>query len=137
MSKTAKIIAVITFISFCVFLGISLYSWFLSGILSPSAVLFSFVLLSALINTMNIKSKEEKDKVNSDQRVQNKSAVLGYYVLALSAGLILLISEGTINANEINNYPLLLVVCLALVIQPIAQFFANKNYSQKDTYTRE
>ncbi|WP_088035055.1 hypothetical protein [Evansella clarkii] len=137
MSKTAKIIAAITFITFCVFLGFSLYSWFVLGTLSPSAVLFSFILLSALFSTINIRSTVEKDKADGDQRIQTKSAILGYYVLALSAGLILFISEGTINANEIDNYPLLIVVCLALVIQPITQFFANKTHSQKDIYTGE
>ncbi|KIL79110.1 hypothetical protein SD77_3911 [Bacillus badius] len=44
------------------------------------------------------------------------------------SGLILFISEGTGNFNEIDNYPLVIVVGLTFITVPITEFVYSKKY---------
>ncbi len=72
------------------------------------------------------RSGGEKDEL--DRHIQTQSAKIGYYVLMVLSGIILFVSEGTGNLNNVDNYPLLLVVCLTFITVPVTEFIYSKRY---------
>ncbi len=129
MDKTKKIIGVIAFLVFLTIAGFSLYKWIRYGTIDAGSIFFSFLALTYFFNWLNWGNHEgggEKDEL--DKHIQTQSAKIGYYVLMVLSGLILFISEGTGNFNHIDNYPLLLVVCLTFVTVPITEFIYSRKY---------
>lgn len=128
MSKIKKISVIIAGIMFCIALGLALYSWIHSKTIYPSSILIIFVTLSLFLNLLNMKEVEgyENDELNN--HIKTHSARISYIVLTIIAGLILFISEGVFNTNQIENIPLLIVVGLTLVVQPITEFLYSRKF---------
>lgn len=129
MDKTKKIIAVLAFIFFLSITGFSLYKWLRFETIDAGSIFLSFLALTYFFNWLNWGHHEgggEKDEL--DRHIETQSAKIGYYVLMILSGLILFISEGTGNFNNIDNYPLVIVVGLTFVTVPITEFIYSKKY---------
>ncbi|MEK5233410.1 hypothetical protein MHB42_17020 [Lysinibacillus sp. FSL K6-0232] len=129
MNKTKSIVAILVFIAFLSIVGFSLYKWVSFGTIDAAGIFFSFLALSYFFNWLNWGHHEgggEKDEL--DRHIETQSAKIGYYVLMILSGLILFISEGTGNFNNIDNYPLVIVVGLTFVTVPITEFIYSKKY---------
>ncbi|UOQ48744.1 hypothetical protein MUN88_00860 [Gracilibacillus caseinilyticus] len=129
MDKTQKVIAVLAFLVFLSIAGFSLYKWIRFGTIDAGGIFLSFVALSYFFNWLKWRDHQgggEKDEL--DRHIETQSAKIGYYVLMILSGLILFISEGTGNFNEIDNYPLVIVVGLTLVTVPITEFIYAKKF---------
>ncbi|WP_274310290.1 hypothetical protein [Solibacillus daqui] len=124
-----KIIAFITFVVFLSIAGFSLYKWIRFETIDAGSIFFSFLALSYFFNWLKWGHHEgggEKDEL--DRHIETQSAKIGYYVLMILSGLILFISEGTGNFNNIDNYPLVIVVGLTFITVPITEFIYSKKY---------
>lgn len=129
MDKSRKIIAVLAFIIFVILVGFAIYKYVRFGTIDGGAVFFSFIALSYFFNWLNWGDHDgggEKDEL--DKHIETQSAKIGYFVLMILAGLILFISEGVSNLNDIENYPLLIVVGLTFVTLPIIEFIFAKKF---------
>lgn len=129
MNKTKSIIGILVFIVFLLIVGFSLYKWVSFGTIDAAGIFFSFLALSYFFNWLNWGHHEgggEKDEL--DRHIETQSAKISYYVLMILSGLILFISEGTGNFNEIDNYPLVILVGLTFVTVPITEFIYSKKF---------
>jgi hypothetical protein len=109
--------------------GFAIYKYVRFGAIDGGAVFFSFIALSYFFNWLNWGDHDgggEKDEL--DKHIETQSAKIGYFVLMILAGLILFISEGVSNLNDIENYPLLIVVGLTFVTLPIIEFIFAKKF---------
>ncbi len=91
-----------------------------------------FVNLSIFFHALNFRDPESGDK-NEEMihHIKSQSAKISYSVLVISAGLILFISEGVYNSNNIENIPLLTVVGLSIIVQPITEFLYSRKINGK------
>ncbi|MGR6904789.1 hypothetical protein [Lysinibacillus sp. G01H] len=129
MDKSKKIIGLIVFVVFCGFVSYTLYRWMRFGTIDGGSIIFSFIALSYLFNWINWGNHNGvKDKDELDRHIETQSAKLGYYVLMIMACLILFISEGVSNLNDMKNYPLLIVVGLTFVTSPVIEFVYSRKY---------
>jgi hypothetical protein len=129
MDKSKRIIAILSFVVFCTVSGFTLYRYVRFGTIDGGSIFFSFLSLSYLLNWVKWGDHEgggEKDEL--DRHIQTESAKIGYFVLMVLASLILFISEGVSNLNEIENFPLLIVVCLTFITLPITEIIYSKKY---------
>jgi len=128
MNQSKKLIGLIVIVFFCAFVSFTLYRWVRFGIIDGGSIIISFISLSFLFNWLNSGNhngiKEDKDEL--DKHIEAHSAKIGYYALMIVACLILFVSEGVSNLNDMKNYPLILVVGLAFVIAPIIEFVYSK-----------
>ena len=128
MDKTKKVIAVLSFMVFLLIAGFSLYKWIRFGTIDAGSIFFSFLALAYFFNWLNWGHHEGGGKDELDRHIETQSAKIGYYVLMILAGLILFISEGTGDFNNIDNYPLVIVVGLTFVTVPIVEFIYLKKF---------
>ncbi|GGA80260.1 hypothetical protein [Ornithinibacillus halotolerans] len=129
MDKSRKVIAFFAFIVFAIVAGFTLYKYLRFGTIDGAGIFFSFVALSYLFNMLTWGNHEgggEKDEM--DKHIEAQSAKIGYFVLMILAALILVLSEGISNFNDIDNYPLLIVVGLTIVTLPITEFIYSKKF---------
>ena len=129
MNKTKSRIAILAFIAFLTIVGFTIYKWVSFGTVDAAGIFFSFLALSYFFNWLNWDDHEgrgEKDEL--DRHIKTLSAKIGYYVLMILSGLVLFISEGTGSFNEIDNYPLVIVVGLTFVTVPITEFIYSKKF---------
>ncbi|GAE94697.1 hypothetical protein JCM21714_3879 [Gracilibacillus boraciitolerans JCM 21714] len=63
-----------------------------------------------------------------EQHIETEGSKVGYYALMILSGFVLFITEGVSNLSDIKNYPLLIVVGLTFVIQPITAFIYSSIY---------
>nr|WP_106782834.1 hypothetical protein [Lysinibacillus timonensis] len=129
MHKTKSIIAIVVFIVFLSIVGFTLYKWVSFGTIDAAGIFFSFLVLSYFFNWLNWGHHEgggKKDEL--DRHIETQSAKIGYYVLMILSGIILFVSEGTGNFNNIDNYPLVIVVGLTFITVPITEFIYSKKY---------
>ncbi len=129
VDKTKKIIAILAFVVFLTIGGTTIYKWLNYGTIDSAGIFFSFLALSYFFNWLNWGDHEgggEKDEL--DRHIETQSAKIGYYVLMILSGLILFISEGTGSFNEIDNYPLVIMVGLTFVTIPITEFIYSKKF---------
>ncbi|MDG5471473.1 hypothetical protein P6709_06915 [Jeotgalibacillus sp. ET6] len=127
-----KWMAAAAFLLFVILAGFSFYEWISAGTIDGAGIFFSFVALTYFFNCLTWGQHEgggEKDEL--DRHIETQSTKIGYYVLIVLAGVILFVSEGTGNLNEIDNYPLLLVVGLTFVTVPITEYVYSKKYRVK------
>ncbi|MFT4413920.1 hypothetical protein ACLM5H_08680 [Fredinandcohnia humi] len=129
MNKSRKVIAVLAFGVFSILAGMAIYKYVRFETIDGGAIFFSFIALSYFFNWLNWGHHEgggEKDEL--DRHIETQSAKIGYFVLMILAGLILFISEGVTNLNDIQNYPLLIMVGLTFITLPITEFIYSKKY---------
>lgn len=124
-----KIIGILAFVVFIIIVGFSLYKWVRFGTIDGSSIFFSFIALSYFFNWITWGDHEgggEKDEL--DRHIETQSAKIGYFVLMILSGFILFTSEGVSNLNNIENYPLLIVVGLTFITLPITEFIYSRKY---------
>jgi len=127
MNKSNKWAAYIVFLVFLIIAGYGIYQWIRFRHIDGAAILCSFIVFSYLINWINWGDHEGSSKKGDEGRqIEMKSAKVSYFVLMVLAAIILFVSEGVTQISEIDNYPLLIVVGLTFVIQPITEFFYKK-----------
>ena len=127
MNKLNKSVAYIVFLVFLLIVGYGIYQWIRFRHIDGAAILCSFIILSYLLNWINWgdhRGGGEKDE--EGRQIEMKSAKVSYFVLMVLAAIILFVSEGVTKLSDIDNYPLLIVVGLTFVIQPITEFFYKK-----------
>lgn len=129
MDKSKKIISIVTFIVFLILSLTTLYRWIRFDTIDGGSIFFSFLALSYFFNAITWGNHEgKKDKDELDRHIETQSAKIGYFVLMTLSALILFVSEGVSNLNDIENFPLLFVVCLTFVTLPITEFIYSKKY---------
>ncbi|BDH63047.1 hypothetical protein MTP04_31770 [Lysinibacillus sp. PLM2] len=129
MDKSKRTIAILILLVFLLFVGVSIYKWIKHGTIDAASIFFCFLILSYFFNWINWGDHNgggKKDEL--DKHIQAQSAKISYYVLMVLSGLILFISEGTGNFNEIDNYPLVIVVGLTFLTVPVIEFIYSKRY---------
>lgn len=129
MNKSKKVIAVLAFLVFLTIVGFTLYKWIRFETIDAGSIFLSFLALSYFFNWINWGDHNgggEKDEL--DRHIKTQSARIGYYILMVLSALILFISEGTGNFNNIDNYPLVIVVGLTFITVPITEFIYSKKY---------
>ncbi|MDQ0166209.1 hypothetical protein [Bacillus horti] len=130
MNKNKKPIVMITFLVACVLLGITVYRWIRYDIIDGGSIFFSFIAISYFINALNWGDLEGGSGKDDElaQHIKTQSARIGYYVLMVLSALVLFISEGVSNLNDIQNYPLIIVVGLTFIVSPIVELFYSKKF---------
>ncbi|WP_404461167.1 hypothetical protein [Sutcliffiella horikoshii] len=109
--------------------GFGLFKWFQNGIVDLNAIFAGALALGFLFNSLTWGDMQgEKATDELDMHIKTQSAKIGYFVLMILALLILFISEGVVNFNEIKNIPLAVVVCLSLAVLPVTEFFYSKRF---------
>ncbi|MFZ3579757.1 hypothetical protein [Virgibacillus sp. DJP39] len=129
MNRTKGIMLIGTTLVFCLIVGLTIYDWVRFQRIEGGSIFSMFLALSFFFKILtwdNHDGSDEKDEL--DRHITTQSAKISYFVLMILSGLILFISEGTGDLNEINNIPLLIVVCLTLVILPITEFVYSRKY---------
>jgi hypothetical protein len=127
--QSKKLIQIIALLVTSTLVLVALYRWLRFDMIDGGTIFFSFLALSYFFNTLtwgNPEGAEAKDE--REEHIILKSTKVGYFVLMIGSALILFISEGVTNLNDIDNYPLLLVVCLTFVTLPITEFIYAKKY---------
>ncbi|WP_430786723.1 hypothetical protein VBD025_14555 [Virgibacillus flavescens] len=114
---------------FCAILGKTIYDWVNFHQLEGGSIFFIFLSLSFFFNILKWGNHEGRgEKNDADKHIELKSAQISYFVIMVLSGLILFISEGTGDLNEINNLPLLTVVGLTFVLLPITELIYSRKY---------
>ena len=127
MNKINKGVTLIVFLALLAIVGYGIYQWLRFNYIDSSAIFFSFLALSYLVNWVTWGEHNgggEKDEM--DRHIELKSAKLSYFILMILAALVLFSSEGFADFKDIDNYPLLIVVGLTFVTLPITEFFYSK-----------
>lgn len=129
MNRTKLIMLTLSMLVFCAIFGFTIYQWVSFQQLDGGSIFFLFVSLSFFLNILTWGKHDgsgENDKL--DKHIETQSAKIGYFIVMIVSGLILFISEGTGDLNEIENIPLLSVVGLTLVILPFTEFVYSRKY---------
>lgn len=129
MDKYKKILIILTFAVFCTLAGVTLYRWVRFGTIDGGSIFCSFLALSYFFNALNWGDHEGSSKKDElGMYIVAQSAKISYFALMILSTLILFISEGRGNLNDIKNYPLLIVVCLTFVTLPVVEFIYSRKY---------
>lgn len=110
-------------------LGYAAFRWGRYEMMDVNTILLGSIAVSYLFNSLtwgDINGENAKDEL--DQHIKTQSAKIGYFVLMALSFLILFISEGTSNLNEIKNVPLVIVVCLTFIVLPVTEFIYSRKY---------
>lgn len=129
MGKTKKFAISISIVTFLAILGKSIYDYVRYEQIDGAAIFFGFLALSYIFNALtwgDPEGKNEKDEL--EQHIDTQSSKIAYYTLMVLSGLILFVSEGIGNLSDIKNFPLLIVVGLIFVVQPITAFAYSRKY---------
>ncbi|MFC3886475.1 hypothetical protein ACFOU2_24470, partial [Bacillus songklensis] len=88
-----------------------------------------FLALAYFFNSLTWGNHEgANDKDELGEHVTRQSVKISYFALMILSGLVLFISEGVSNLNDIENFPLLIVVGLTFVTLPITEFIYSRRY---------
>lgn len=129
MEKTKRWAVIISLVTFSAILGKSVYDYVQFGKIDGAAIFFGFLTLSYFFNALTWGDFEgKKDKNEVEQDIDAQSSKIGYYILMVLSASILFISDGVGNLNEIKNFPLLIVVGLTFLVQPMTAFIYSKRY---------
>lgn len=129
MEQTKRFAIVISIVTLLAILGKSIYGYVRYEQIDGAAIFFGFLALSYVFNALtwgDLEGKKDKDEL--EQHIETQSSKIGYYTLMVLSGLILFVSEGVGNLSDIKNFPLLLVVGLTFVVQPITAFAYSRKY---------
>jgi hypothetical protein len=129
MSNWKRFIVILSFLSFCIVAGWSLYKWFRYGEVQGGDIFFSILALSIFFEFLTWGPLSEQDQADElEKHIKTQSARISYFVLILLSLLILIITEGVTKLNDIQNLPLLIVVSLTILILPVTEFFYSRKY---------
>ncbi|MBM7602656.1 hypothetical protein JOC75_000626 [Metabacillus crassostreae] len=106
-----------------------LIEWFRFEIINLNVIFAGCLSLSFLLNSItwgDMQGEHAKDEL--DMHIKTQSAKIGYFILMVLAILILVISEGAVNFNEMTNLPLGLLVCLTFTVLPLTEYFYSRKY---------
>jgi hypothetical protein len=129
MDQSKKIMTAGSLLVFCLLLGVTIFKWAKHGIIDGGSIFFCFLSLSYFLNAVTWGHHEGGgDKDELDEHITKTSAKISYFALMILSALILFVSEGVTNLNSIENFPLLIVVCLTFVILPLTEFIVSRKY---------
>ncbi|MFD2629655.1 hypothetical protein [Oceanobacillus kapialis] len=129
MRKTNRFAVIISITTFLIISGYSLYKFIRYDQIDGAGVFFGFLALAYVFNSLtwgDLDGKKDKDEL--EEHIDTQSSKISYYVLMILAAAVLLISDGVSNLSDIDNFPLLIVVGLTLVVQPITAFIYSRSY---------
>lgn len=110
-------------------MGYLIYKFVRFNQIDGATLFFGFIALAYVFNSLTWGDLEgNKNKDELEQHIETQSSKISYYVLMILSGLVLFISEGVGNLSDIKNYPLLIVVGLTFVIQPLTAFIYLRKY---------
>lgn len=131
MGKTNRFAVISSSTLFLVISVFSLYKFLRYEQIDGASIFFNFLALSYVLNSLTWGDLQgNKDKDELEHHIETQSAKLSYYALMVLSGLILFVSEGVGNLSSIDNYPLLIVVGLTFVVQPLTAFIYSKKYKE-------
>ncbi|QFT87953.1 hypothetical protein FIU87_04725 [Bacillus sp. THAF10] len=129
MGKFKMFSIVISSLVLLVIVGFGIFNWFSKGFIDLNAMFAGAIAVGWLFNALtwgDINGDETKDEL--DKHIQTQSAKIGYFILMTLAFLILVITEGVGNLNDIQNVPLAVVVFLSLAVLPVTEFFYARKF---------
>lgn len=109
--------------------GYGLYQWFSAGVYRLSTVVFLFLCLGFLFQSLtwgDINGKDESKKNKDEKYITLLSFKISYFILLILMVVVLIISEGFVAMDDIQNIPLVIVLGLAWIILPITEFIVAK-----------
>lgn len=124
-----KFSIVVSALLLTVLICFGLYKWLSEGIVDLNAIFTGSLALAFLFNALtwgDVNADKSTDEL--DMHIKTQSAKIGYFTLMVLSIVILIMTEGVGNLNEIKNIPLALVVFFSLAILPITEFFYSKKY---------
>lgn len=115
-------------IALLIVLGFNLYKFIQGNGLSFSDLITIPVLLIFFLNTITWNSdQEQQDELG--RMITYKSAKLSYFCLLIFIFITFLVVEFPVRSNQqIENMPLFIVLCVAVVILPAIEFFVARKY---------
>jgi len=124
-----KVSIIVSTILLSLLIGYGGYKYFTTGEIGGNTIFVVSIAIAYLFNSLtwgNPQGKEKKDEL--DLHIIAQSAKIAYVVLMILSVTILIASGRVLNLNDINNIPLLLVVCLSFVVWPVTEFFYGRRY---------
>lgn len=129
MVKSKKVAIAVTLVMLCILVVTTIYRWVQFDTIDGGSIFFCFVALAYFFNALTWGDPEgANNKDELGEHVTTQSAKIGYFVLMILSGLVLFISEGVSKLNDIENYPLLIVVGLTFVTLPITEFIYSRKF---------
>ncbi|WAA10036.1 hypothetical protein [Fervidibacillus albus] len=127
--STRKIAGLIYGIGIIIFLGYSTYKIMIGEEIGFTEIMPIGILCWSYFSTVTWGSREEKDGIFPDeelgQRITEKSAKIGYYVLLIAIFIALVIDE---IINENSNVILLILMTLAMITLPAIEYIYSKKF---------
>lgn len=111
--------------------GYGLYEWYAKDLITVSTIVYLFLGIGFLFQSLtwgDMHGKYEGEKDELEKHITLKSSKISYFVLLGLMVTVLMISEGVVRMNEIQNIPLIVVIGLAFVILPMTEFLVSRKY---------
>ncbi|GIP31527.1 hypothetical protein [Paenibacillus sp. J2TS4] len=107
--------------------GFNLYKYLRDEMLGFSDWIAIPLLLIFFFNTLTWNSEEEQ-KDERGQLITYKSAKIGYFALLILIFIVFVIVEFPMKNQPIQNYPLFIVLCAAIVILPVCEWIVSRRH---------
>lgn len=126
-----KLIRLILIISFLILSTHIIYQWLTKETVKPDALFCISFLFGIMINYFTWDNNEANDKVK--EHVIRYSSRINYILLILVIFIVILVTEFPIHSvSEIQNIPLVIVLCLAIIILPTVEFILSRKYRKNN-----
>ncbi|WP_058307692.1 hypothetical protein [Gracilibacillus massiliensis] len=97
-----------------------LYQWSVHQVVRPDGIFTISIILANLLHYI-ANENADSDKDERDESPAKHAADISYFILIISIGVILFISEGTGLFVELENIPLVITFSLSIVIYPLVR----------------
>lgn len=111
--------------------GFGIYEWIAKDVINATTLIFVCIGIAMLFHSItwgDLDGKHEAEKDELEKHITLTSSKISYYVLFLLMVIVLIVSEGVTALNDIKNIPLVIVIGLAWITQPITEFIVSRRY---------
>lgn len=111
--------------------GYGIYEWFTKEIINASTLLFVFIGIGFLFQSLTwgeLNGKHDGEKDEMEKYITLLSSKISYYLLMILMLIVLLVSEKGVALSHIKNIPLVIVIGLAWITMPITEFIVSEKY---------
>jgi len=109
---TIALVAIITF---------GLYEWLVNGRVRPDAFFAASIVLAYLFNYIANGETDIRDEDEREAYLSKRAAGISYFILVISIGGILFVTEGTGLFTELENIPLVIAFSISIVMYPLVR----------------
>lgn len=111
--------------------GFGIYEWITKNTTNAMTLFFVFMGIGMLFHSFtwgDLDGKHESEKDELEKHITLTSTKISYYVLLLLMIIVLMVSENVMAMKDIKNMPLVIVIGLAWITQPITEFIVSRKY---------